>query len=83
MVRRQGEVDYIIEMHNKKKLKTFHMNMLRQFHSANCMDTVVDEEDIPFWPGKLQVSERPAIGEHLSREDKEALFSVWGLFYRC
>ena len=56
VVKRMGEVDYQIEMHDRrKKLRVFHVNMLRRWYtsvSTSLMAEEIDDEfegEIPFW----------------------------------
>ncbi len=84
VVKQQGPVDYIVNMHDRrKKNRTFHVNMLRQFHSSNYIDAEdeADEEDITLWPGKPpQVREPAIIADGLSGGQREGMLHTLGLF---
>ena len=88
MVKRVGKVDYTIDMHNKKKRhRTFHINMLRKWHTP--VETVLlaeevsdanSEDDIPLW--KDDDPQKPVIGKQLSPRQKLELEKLLADIFR-
>ena len=73
-----GKVNFLIRMHDRrKKLRVFHVNMLREWHSQASTNYLMQEiaeeadEDIPSWnDGK---GGKPVVGEHLTGDQRAEL----------
>ena len=80
VLKRIGKVDYIIDMHDRRKRKRiFHVNMLRKFHvpkvsEANYfieeIDDDIREEEIPVWNENPEG--QPLVGSQLDINLEEA-----------
>ncbi|KAL5489194.1 hypothetical protein EMCRGX_G018260 [Ephydatia muelleri] len=86
VVKQVGKVNYLIDMHNRRKRKrVFHINMLREFlsnSSAVCTsywseNLDVDEDDeIPVWNGSRAgtgAEDSPQFGPHLTKAQRDEL----------
>ena len=84
VVKRSGKVDYIIDMHDRRKRnRIFHVNMLRKFHvtkvsEANYfvdgIDDDIREEKIPVW--NEDPAGQPSVGTQLDIHQKQKLYEV-------
>ena len=84
VVKRIGKVDYVIDMHDRRKRKRiFHVNMLRKFHVPKVSETNyflegidddIREEEIPVW--NEDPEGQPLVGTQLDIHQKEKLYGV-------
>ena len=77
VIKRMGRVNYKIDMSDlKKRKRTFHVNMLRKFHSPEFagytegMDEF-DEEELATWNHKMD--EKPKVSDQLTNDQSEDL----------
>ena len=91
VVKRSGKVDYIIDMHDRRKRnRIFHVNMLRKFqvtkvseanYFVDGIDDDIREEKIPVW------NEDPAgqllVGTQLDIHQKQKLYELIRQFQMC
>ena len=84
VVRQVNKVNYCIRMHDKrKKLKTFHINLLKEWNApvqaVNLMEEqqVQDEEEIPVWEADASSTvQQVKFGNQLQPTEKEKLEKV-------
>ena len=85
VVRRLGKVNYEVEMDDKRKKKTMHVNMLRKWHAPTDMAylslgmvEVEEGEEVVDWKGGQGDGKCSGltIGEGLSRDQREELQQV-------
>ena len=82
ILRRIGKVDYLVNMHDKRKKKrVLHVNMLQKWHSPTLTATDYaaeevrgdgEENDIPVWKEDTP-DPQPTIGEQLSNKEQGEL----------
>ena len=81
VVKRTGKVNYQIDMHDRRKRKrTFHVNMLREWHTPKNEAyfeqevTHMDFEEVPVWNGSgLTPRVKPTLGKQLSSAQRAEL----------
>ena len=83
VVKRVGKVSYLVDMHDKRKRRVFHVNMLKEFrvrrpvessYWVECVmegDDPEDDFDAPVWNEALD--KQPIIGEQLNQQQREEL----------
>lgn len=85
IVKKLGKVNYVVDMYDRKKRhRTFHINMLRKWHTPVHTNMVAEDisepgpdEDIAFWK-EGGVAEKPRVGKELNPLQKQEVESLLG-----
>ena len=82
VIKKTSNVTYQIDMHNKRKrLRIFHINMLRKWHEAtesSCWVEDIDEgeEEIPVWKNRVKDQEDLNLPDYLDEDQRQSLLEI-------